>query len=92
MKIKKQIERKYSEEIVEFTICDVCKHKFVGEKWGVGYYDVAETIIKMRIGKSYPEGSHGEEISLDVCPNCFEEKLIPLLETIGVIPNYTEWD
>lgn len=65
---------------VESITCDVCKKTYRGERWDAGSYDVEEVEVKYKTGSSYPEGGSGWEISYDICPDCFMNKLVPLLE------------
>ena len=63
------------------TLCDVCGLKVGrGEAW-----DMNDATVEARIGKVYPEGDFRQKYSIDICPACFVEKLIPALESaLGV--------
>lgn len=54
-----------------------------------GMYEVDEcdvrVYVKHKDGESYPEGGSGTEVDIDVCPECFKTKLIPWLESQGVV-------
>jgi hypothetical protein len=93
MKNKKIIHRKYDDTIIDSITCDICKKTYSGIDWEkLSRYHVLETEVKLRTGQSFPEGGSGEEISFDVCPTCFIEKLIPALKELGAEPTKSEWD
>lgn len=93
MKNKKNVHRSYDDEVIESITCDICKKTYSGEHWEkASSYDVLETEVKLRTGSSYPEGGSGEETYFDICPTCFEEKLIPALKELGAIPTVKEWE
>ena len=89
-KITKKVS--YDKTIVESTICDICKKVYRGEGWEKkSTYDVLETEIRFKTGCSFPDGGGGEEITYDICPKCFKEKLIPILAELGANPTQGEW-
>ena len=73
------------------TECDLCHRRNQGDGWAKDVYDATETTVECRWGKSYPDGGHGERIDLDICPECFKERLIPWLKEQGVTVEPTEW-
>jgi len=83
MRITKKVEEKYERDALVKIICDLCKKEFSGESWGARGFDVQETEIRYRFGETYPDSSFCEELSFDVCPNCFKKKLIPWFEENG---------
>jgi hypothetical protein len=46
----------------------------------------------MRIGELDPGGDFGEDTTVDLCPKCFTEKLLPWLKTQGVKPRTEKWE
>ena len=46
----------------------------------------------MKTGSNYPEGGSGEETTIDICPDCFKDKLIPWVESFGGKPTVKEWN
>lgn len=76
-----------TKEIVEFVTCDLC-----GKRIEENSFDVNEVEVRHRTGWQSPEGGNGEEVSVDVCGNCFDQKLLPWLHSQGVIPNTREWE
>jgi hypothetical protein len=93
-KEKRAIPATTREVIVERT-CDLC-HKKARDpqsgEWGTSSYDVEDVTVEYRTGSSYPEGGGGTEYSIDMCPDCFENRLIPWLESQGAIVTEQEWD
>jgi hypothetical protein len=74
-------------------VCDLCGKETPGLEWERGYYEVAETQVNIRTGNGYPDGGSGVESTVDICPNCFREKLIPWVESHGVSKiEEKEWD
>lgn len=79
--------------ILDKTICDMCKKEINGGDWADGMYDIDETNISYRTGKNYPEGGFGEKYRIDLCPECFKNKLIPFIEEEGNTNiESEEWD
>lgn len=70
--------------------CDLCGKINIGD-WGAGGYSVEEIEISHKDGESYPEGGRGTEYEVDMCPDCFKNKLIPWLESQGCKVKRTDW-
>lgn len=56
--------------------CDICK-KDVKPK---DSFDVSYTTIEMQKAECYPGYTSGMKYRIDVCTDCFEDKIIPLIE------------
>ena len=74
---KKEVARK----------CDLCsKQSYTGD-WGDGCYKIDEVEIKTKVfctkGTSHPYNGSTTDYDIDLCPKCFEEKLIPWLKSQG---------
>jgi hypothetical protein len=78
-------------KVQQYIECDLCK-KHHTNNWKESIYDDVEVEICLRIGRSYPDGGSGENISFDICPDCFNTKLIPWMKSQGVEPEMKEWD
>jgi hypothetical protein len=74
-------------EVVDKVTCDLC-----GTEINCRGGDAEEVEVKHRTGFSYPEGGAGEEVSVDLCGKCFDEKLVPWLRSQGVEPRTEDWD
>lgn len=81
-----EIPAKISKRLVK-TTCDICTKKIEEE-----LYTVDEVTIEYKTGSSYPEGGSGDEIGVDMCGKCFNNKLIPWLKEQGANPTTREWD
>jgi len=94
MKTYLTVHKSYDTEVLQTVECDICKKKFKNENWDrTSSFDVLETEVSMRKGEQYPECGSADEISFDICPTCFEKKLIPALKEMGASPSHTvsEW-
>jgi rRNA maturation protein Nop10 len=49
-------------------------------------YDVSEVRIEHKDGSSFPDSRSVEVTSFDICPTCFETKVVPFMESIGAKP------
>ena len=89
---KKEIERKV---LIE-TTCDLCGAVAKRGDWTSSMYEINDVDIEVKIfqkdGRSYPEGGSGTEYRVDMCPDCFIEKLIPWLQSQGCSARRKEWD
>lgn len=72
---------------VDFVTCDLC-----GRKIGERGFDVDEVEVFHREGKSYPGFASGIETSVDMCGECFDDKLVPWLRSQGVEPRTDDFD
>jgi hypothetical protein len=76
------------EERLDKITCDVCgavirkKHPTSAEK--------AEII--RTTGYNSPEGGSGTEISVDICCECFDTKIIPWLKSQGIKLQVRDWE
>ena len=77
------------------VICDLCGHKTHQMHDGNASWD--ESPYKINVVKisrvqgtkqstSYPEGINGEVIEWDICPVCFDKKIMPILSTFSSFP------
>ena len=92
VKNKTKVHRSYDDTITESITCDICKKTYKGSDWERENYSALETEVRMKTGSVYPEGGMGEEITFDICPTCFEAKLIPALKELGAQPTISDWD
>lgn len=69
--------------------CDICGKS--SHLWGEHPWSIAESEIKLHTGEGHPGGSCGDDVTVDLCPVCFEGKLLPWLKTQGVTPQVTQW-
>ena len=95
--------RKYEEKqttqtstVLIETTCDLCGRIAKDGNWERSLWEVAESEIEIEIktkdGVEYPEGGHGTKIIVDMCPQCFKEKLVPWLKSQGATVDEIDWD
>ena len=76
-------------------VCDLCGRESKDYDWSTGKFSVNETKLsvtaKLTEGHAYPESGLGMDISIDLCPWCFKEKLIPWLKSQGARVEEEEW-
>ena len=89
---KKVVVPETTREVLDFIVCDLCEEKAFGGDWAEGSYRVSRTSVSMEDGDSYPEGGNIIKTSYDICPECFENKLMPWLAEQGAMPAEIESD
>ena len=80
-------EHKYLIEVQ----CDLCK-KTSKNEWKKSNSDATEVNVSLKSGEVYPYCGRGEEITIDICPDCFNSKLIPWVKSQGGEPTVKDWD
>lgn len=69
------------------VLCDLCGKEGRHGRWDCGNYEFDETELEVTVmskkGKSYPEDYYGKKFVVDMCPECFREKLVPWLRSQG---------
>ncbi len=80
---------------LEKTTCDLCGEEACSGEWDTSVYEVNETdievTIKQKEGYEFPEGGSGTTYQVDMCPECFKDKLIPWLEAQGCKAVRKDW-
>jgi hypothetical protein len=74
-------------QVVDRVTCDLC-----GDVIRKKMYSAEEVKVNHRIGNSYPEGGSGTDTSFDICGKCFDERLVPWLQSQGANPRIEDWD
>ena len=87
-KVTSEVER----DVLVAMSCDLCRKTTTKHDWATGFYEVAETTVESKEGTSYPDGGSGTLYDVDICPDCFRDKLIPWLQSQGAAVRETEWD
>lgn len=81
--------------------CDLCRRETdrIGlneSSWTNSGFHINATTILVKItqnkGTDYPEGGSGTKYDIDLCPDCFKDKLIPWLRSQGAVIEKLEWD
>lgn len=87
----------------EFVKCSFCGKEALGVQgreritWPMKRsFEIAETAIYWKDGNSFPESGSGVYHEIHACPECFKNKVIPVLENCalpdGVKFQETSWD
>jgi len=85
-------------QVLDHKTCDLCGKKTTKNlgpnNWDAPDWHFEETDVSMTIkhetGESYPEGIFSETCEIDICPECFQHKLIPWLKAQGVRVDYKD--
>jgi len=95
-------KRVIPEKIVDERVglqCDLCGRKSPDNyNWTQGSYKVNETELKVCVtvtqqeGNQYPEGGSGTEYEIDLCPECFKNRLVSWLKSEGAKIKEKDWD
>lgn len=92
MKHYVDVPRNYIDKVVDSISCDICGEVHPHDHWKKDAFEVLETEVSITTGVQYPEGGDRHIVSFDICPKCFNEKLIPFLESLGAKPSTDEKD
>ena len=76
----------------EAVVCDICKKRSETSNWDAGSYNVLDTKVEIREGCAFPEHTDVETKRFDICPDCFLEKLVPFLKSLGAEPTVVDED
>jgi len=83
-------------EVIVSRKCDLCGKESTTHNWGGDIWEINETELKVTVrqkgGDNYPEGGVGEEYEIDICPECFVNRLVPWLKSEGADIKPVEWD
>ena len=77
--------------------CDLCGKigKDIND-WATSCYEVNEVeicvTVRQMLGSNHPEYGMGTETWVDMCPDCFENKLVPWLREQGAKIQVKHWD
>jgi hypothetical protein len=74
---------KYQRTILDKTVCDMCGAETINDHQP-DRYRIDKRTIRYEWGFRFPEGNDIKMIDIDLCAGCFEGRLIPWLESMGV--------
>lgn len=75
---------------LEAIKCDICGK--VTDKLTSNSSEIKEVTIQLQTGHHFHDGgSSGQNISIDLCPECFKDKLIPWVQSQGGEPSVNRW-
>jgi hypothetical protein len=99
--IKKMSEPYEIEVCIEIT-CDLCNKRAPNPQkqsqysrssaWTTDKFEVNQILVSHEEGSSYPEGSFTKTERFDVCPDCWETKLMPWFHSQGATVTIAEND
>ena len=95
--------RTYREKLVKYTTqelvevqCELCPAMAKGVSWKSSTWQVQDVELEIKVhqkeGQAFPEGGCGTEYTVDLCPDCFKNKLVPWLISQGADVKPIEWD
>jgi len=90
MKRYKEVRKYYT--YLESMVCDICGKTTDKGDWSKNHYTVDETEIKYKSGDQSQDGGYGIEYSFDICPECFDKKILVFLKSCGCDITPKEWD
>jgi hypothetical protein len=85
---KEETVPQHTTEVLDQTTCDLCNVDVGAE---LDTWEVDEVTVSRKAGCSYPDGGNGDTISVDLCGQCFNEKLLPFLKSEGATVTETEY-
>lgn len=94
---KDEIIPSKTEKVLIKRKCDLCGLEASTAEWDCGGWDISETHIEVSIslkeGETYPECGQETKYEVDLCPDCFKNKLIPWLKSQGatIEEEFREW-
>lgn len=97
MKIKEKREVPARvEEVVVGLKCDLCEKTVKRDRWGFETYEINDVLVSIKMhrktGESFSDCGFQQEQEIDICPNCWDEVIMPFLKSKGVDPEIVEMD
>ena len=78
--------------VLDVLTCDMCGATTKNARnWTSNYSSRSEVTVCFVHGDEYPEGGSGTQTCVDLCPQCFGNKLLPWLMSQGATPRLEEW-
>lgn len=88
-----------TKKVFDQILCDLCKKPGTApSEWSTSYssYEVNETeltvTVRQKEGYNFPEGGDGTEYVIDLCPDCFKNRLVPWFKSQGAEIKEKDWD
>ena len=76
-----------TEKLLSSITCDWCGVPVVKRNG----WNIDQTSLSHRYGEHYPDCHTGHSIDIDICGNCFKNKLVPYLQNQGVNIGYERY-
>jgi hypothetical protein len=90
MKVYKKVTKTVEQEVIDKWYCDICKASppsLDGWDWRTKSDEIQEVEFykfTRKAGQNNYWGGNSEEISLEICPKCFDEKFLVWLSSQDV--------
>lgn len=82
MRVFETVQRSYKERVFLKQTCNLCgKATRSRDNWAPESHCIHKITVEAEVGTNYPEGGSRGTRSWVICPDCFEEKIVPLLGT-----------
>jgi len=72
------------DRILSHVCCDFCGKKSTCNLDWDGERFIESVQTELRLTRFYHDGEGMEKISIDICPDCFKNKLVPWIESQGI--------
>ena len=89
MKVVKTETVTITRDVETDTVCDLCGKSTNDERRSS--YDVREVTLKIKNGTSFPEGGDGYVYEPDICLECANDKIVPMLELLNCKATWKSW-
>ena len=79
-----------SVELEDYATCDLCNKRI---EYTPGY-DIDKVEITHRKGSEVPDSGYGVETTIDMCGECFDQRLVPWVRMLGgadIKPKDWDW-
>lgn len=86
MRIQTTHWRSVAELVFVEKTCDICGARSHMENWGNGIDTELLTTVELRRRPLTETGPAALNTTFDICPDCFEDRLIPWLGSLGAEP------
>lgn len=85
-------EKQTTQRVLTHITCDICgKASGEGGDWPRDKYGREHEIeIEHKAMSHYGGSGSGERLSIDMCPDCFTDKLLPFLRSLGFMGKYED--
>lgn len=96
MRKHEKVTSTVTKEVLVETTCDLCGKVAKSGDWQSSTYDEDDTevTVTVRARQAITGYDYGDvtEQYVDICPECFQNKLIPFLESEGAVIQKREYD
>ncbi len=95
MREYEEVSRLEKKTRLKKLVCDLCGKKGT-EGWRSSKWNINETVVEVEVQQrerdNYPDCSWGTEYVIDICPECFKNRLVPWLRSEGAKIEEVKWE